>query len=83
MIPTLGEFKRFNSTMVRLKERLERGSECALFRFNSTMVRLKAGDTYAQSLDGWSFNSTMVRLKASGTVARVEMEPVSIPQWFD
>ena len=56
----------FNSTMVRLKDRIPRQKGLGYLRFNSTMVRLKACARCCRMSCARCFNSTMVRLKASG-----------------
>ena len=53
----------FNSTMVRLKARLEYLLPFANRYFNSTMVRLKATEPKQVLHPEYNFNSTMVRLK--------------------
>ena len=55
----------FNSTMVRLKVRINPFEGYQGKSFNSTMVRLKVGVPDMTRVDAVSFNSTMVRLKVA------------------
>ena len=65
------EMSGFNSTMVRLKARLQNRDAPLLTCFNSTMVRLKVAYSDTLSAIELCFNSTMVRLKAIRQLLRL------------
>ena len=75
--------ERFDSKMVRLKDREGGNKRARQSSFDSKMVRLKGRFDTLDNEVLCRFDSKMVRLKERTLPRRIDVFEVSIPKWFD